>query len=126
MFTVNPSSCCASCQTLLRKAISKPRGVPRPYYASEGSSWPPPPRHLLTKAAHAANRKLPRAPSELYILPVVVYGQQLLSFPRKRAMDRAVLLEEAKQNKKIQKNPPEKEVRSFEMTGKFLYMDILL
>lgn len=89
---------------LLRKAISKTGGVPRPCYASEGSSWPPPPpRHLLTKAMHAVNHKLPQAPCELYILPVVVYGQQL--FP---SQEGELWTEQRcwkKQSKIKQKNP---------------------
>lgn len=82
---------------LLRKVISKTGGVPRPCYASEGSSWPsPPPRHLLTKAMHVASRKLPQTLCELHILPGVVYGQQLFSFPIKSIAGR---------NKIKQKNP---------------------
>lgn len=87
---------------LLRKVISKLGGVQD--LAVHVKEDPPHPRHLLTKASHAVNHKPPQVLCELYILPGVVHGQQLLLFPRKRALAREALLEEIKQTQKFRKS----------------------
>lgn len=131
MLMVNPPSCCTNkLPNAPQESWLRTGGLPRPCCVSEGSSWPPPPRHLLTKPMLAANHKLQAALCELDILPVLVYGQQPCPFPRERAEDGAPLLEEkSKQRKNTQwkpTNPLEKERRSLGMTSGFVYMDFLL